>query len=143
VVRFGTVTTDRSTATTTINVDPDRRALTVLFSDLEAGSESGVLSNGLRMAIPLTGGAPNATIKVFASGYVFTHRATARLSVTVNGQSIVKDFPSRTDHDFVLPIYLPAIGGSAYQLSLTIDEQPTSGRGAAYININAIDAEIT
>jgi hypothetical protein len=141
VVRFGTVTTDRSTAT--INVASDRRALTVLFSDLEAGSESGVLSNGTRMAIPLTGGAPNATLKVFVSGYVFTHRATARLSVTVNGQSIVKDFPSRTDHDFILPIYLSAIGGSAYQLSLTIDEQPNSGRGAAYINVNAIDSEIT
>jgi len=141
VVRFGTVTSDDSTATT--DVSSDRQALTTLFSDLEATSESGVLSNGMRMVIPLTGGAPNATIKVFASGYVFTHRATARLSVTVNGQSIVKDFPSGTDHDFVLPIYLPAIGGSAYQLSLTIDEQPKSGRGAAYININAIDAQIT
>ena len=140
VVRFGTVTSDDSTATT--NVSSDRQALTTLFSDLEASSESGVLSNGMRMVIPLTGGAPNATIKVYASGYAFTHRATARLSVTLNGQTIVKEFPSGTDHDFVLPIYLPAIGGSAYQLSLTIDEQPNTGRGAAYINVNAIDAEI-
>jgi hypothetical protein len=141
VVRFGTVTSDDSTAT--INVDSDRQALTTLFSDLEASSESGVLSNGTRMVMPLTGGAPNATVKVYASGYVFTRHATARLSFTLNGQPIVKEFPSGTDHDFVLPIYLPAIGGSAYQLSLTIDEQPTTGRGVAYINISAIDAQIT
>jgi hypothetical protein len=141
VVRFGTVTGDDSTAA--IDVSSDGQALTALFSDLEASSESGVLSNGTHMVMPLTGGASNATIKVYASGYVFTRHATARLTFTLNGQPIVKDFPSGTDHDFVLPIELPAIGGSAYQLSLTIDEQPNSGRGAAYINVSAIDAEIT
>ena len=95
------------------------------------------------MVLPLTGGAPNATIKVYASGYVFTRHATARLSFTLNGQPVVKEFPPGTDHDFVLPIELPAIGGSAYELSVAIDEQPNSGKGAAYINVNTIDAEIT
>jgi hypothetical protein len=140
VVRFGTVTSDNSNST--INVDPDGLALTVLFSDLEAKSYEGVPSNGTRMVIPLTGGAPNATIKVFASGYVFTRHATARLSFTLNGQTIIKEFSSGADYDFVVPIELPAIGGSAYQLSVAIDEQPSSHRGAAYINVNAIDAEI-
>lgn len=141
VVRFGTVTSDNTNST--INVDPDGQALTALFSDLEAKSYDGVASNETHMVIPLTGGASNATIKVYASGYVFTRHATARLSVTLNNQTIIKEFSARTDHDFVLPIELPAIGGSAYQLSVAIDEQPNSRRGAAYINVNAIDAQIT
>lgn len=141
VVRFGSVTAEDSNST--INVDPDRQALTALFSDLEAKSYDGIPSNGTHMVIPLTGGAPNATIKVYASGYVFTRRATARLSFTVNGRTIVNEFSSGADHDFVVPIELPAIGGSAYQLSVAIDEQPSSHRGAAYINVSAIDAEIT
>jgi hypothetical protein len=140
VVRFGTVTSEDST--TTIDVAPDGQALTALFSDLEADSQKGVLSNGTRMVMPLTGGARNATIKVYASGYVFTRHAIARLSFTVNNQTIVQEFPSGTDHDFVLPIELPAIGGSAYQLSVAIDGQPSSHRGVAYINVNAIDAGI-
>jgi hypothetical protein len=140
VVRFGTVTSDNTNST--INVAPDGQALTALFSDLEAKSYDGVPSNETHMVIPLTGGASNATIKVYASGYVFTRHATARLSVTLNNQTIIKEFFSRTDHDFVLPIELPAIGGSAYQLSVAIDEQPSSHSGAAYINVNAIDAEI-
>jgi hypothetical protein len=141
VVRFGTVTIEDSNST--IDVSSDGQALTALFSDLEAKSDDGVPSNGTRMVMPLTGGAPNATITVYASGYVFTHRATARLIFTLNGKPIVREFPSGTDSDFVEPIELPAIGGSTYQLSVAIDEQLSSGRGAAYINVNAIDAEIT
>jgi len=140
-VRFGTVTIEDSNSS--IDVSPDGLALTANFSDLEAKSDDGVPSNGTRMAMPLTGGAPNATITVYASGYVFTRHATARLSFTLNGRTIVREFPSGFDNDFVQPIELPAIGGSAYQLSLAIDEQPNSGRGAAYINVSSIDAEIT
>jgi hypothetical protein len=141
VVRFGTVTIEDSNSS--IDVAPDGQALTALFSDLEADSQKGVLSNGTRMVIPLTSGARNATIKVYASGYVFTRHATARLSFTVNNQTVVQEFPSGTDDDFVLPIELPAIGGSAYQLSVAIDGQPSSHRGVAYINVSAIDAGIT
>ena len=141
VVRFGTVTIEDSNST--IDVSSDSQALTALFSDLEAKSDDGVPSNGTRMVMPLTGGAPDATITVYASGYVFTHRATARLIFTLNGKPVVKEFPSGTDGDFVQPIELPAIGGLTYQLSVAIDEQTSSGRGAAYINVSAIDAEIT
>lgn len=140
VVRFGLVTSEDSNAS--INVDPDHLALTALFSDLEAKSD-GVASNGTHMAIPLTGGARNATITVYASGYVFTHHATARLVFRLNGLTIVRDFPSGADREFIQPIELPAIGGSAYQLSVAIDEQPSSARGAAYINVSAINAQIT
>jgi hypothetical protein len=141
VVRFGAVTAEDSNST--IDRAPDGLALTALFSDLEAKSDDGVLSNGTRMAIPLTGSAPNATITVYASGYVFTHCATARLILTLNGKPIVKEFASGTDDDFVEPIELPAIGGSTYQLSVAIDEQLSSGRGTAYINVSSIDAKIT
>jgi hypothetical protein len=140
-VRFGTVTSEDSNST--IDVSSDGLALNVLFSDLEAKSYDGVPSNGTRIVVPLTGGAPNATITVYASGYVFTRHATARLILTLNGKPIVREFSSGTDSDFVEPIALPAIGGSAYQLSIAIDEQPSSGKGAAYINVSAIDAEIT
>jgi hypothetical protein len=143
VVRFGTVTSENSTAS--IDVSDDGKALTAGFSDLEADLEKGVPSTGTRMVMPLTGGARNATITVYASGYVFTHHATARLSFTVNGTTVVRDFPSGTDREFVQPIELPAIGGSAYQLSLTLEGQqaPASADGTAYINVSTIDAEIS
>jgi len=140
-VRFGPVT--RGDGNSRIDVSSDGLALTALFSDLEAKSDDGVPSNGTRMVVPLTGGAPNATITVYASGYVFTRHAVAHLILTLNGKPIVIEFPPGTDSDFVEPIAVPAIGGSAYQLSIAIDEQPRSRKGAAYINVSSIDAEIT
>jgi hypothetical protein len=143
VVRFGPVTSDDSTASS--DVSPDGAALTTTFADLEANLEQGVLSTGTHMVMPLTGGAQNAEITVSASGYALTENAAARLSLTVNGQTVVKDFPAGTDGDFVQQIELPAIAGSECQLSLAleVDQAPGSDDGAAYLNVSAIDAEIS
>jgi hypothetical protein len=143
VVRFGPVTSEDSTASS--DVSPDGAALTTTFADLEANLEKGPVSNGTRMVMPLTGGAQNAQVTVYASGYAFTEGATARLSLTVNGQTVVKDFPVGTDGEFVQQLELPAIAGSPCQLSLTleVDQAPGTDDGAAYLNVTAIDAEIT
>ena len=142
-VRFGPVTSEDSTASTAVS--PDGQALTTLFSDLEADTQKGIQSNGTRMVMPLTDGAPNAHITVYASGYALTEGATARLSLTLNGQTVVKDFPAGTDDEFVQQIELPAIAGSEGQLSiaLEVDQTPGSDDGAAYLNVSSIDAEIT
>jgi hypothetical protein len=142
-VRFGTVTSDDSTAST--DVSPDGEALSTLFSDLEVSTEKGVVSNGTRVVMPLTGGTQNAVLKVDVSGYAFTQHATARLSITVNGQTFVKDFPDGTDDDFVQQVELPAVAGSETQLSLAleVDQAPGSDAGGAYLNVNSVDAEIT
>jgi hypothetical protein len=141
-VLFGAVTSDRDTATT--GIDPDRTTFTTLFSDLVVDLEKGVPSAGTHLVIPLTGGAHNATLTVYLSGYVFTLHATARLSFTVNGTTIVKNFPAGADHEFVQPLELPAIGGSAYQLSLTLEGQQAPGSdGTAFINVSAIDGNVS
>jgi hypothetical protein len=143
VVRFGDVTSEDSTAS--IGVAPDGTALTATFSDLEVDLHNGVPSTGTRMAMPLTGGARNANIAVYVTGYAFTDQATARLTLTVNGQTVVKDFPAGTDGEYTQSLELPAIAGSAYQLSLALagDQAPGSDDGSANLIVDAIDMEIT
>src|SRR5262249_62235559 len=96
------------------SIDPDRTTLTTTFSDLQVDLERGVPSAGTHMVIPLTGDAHNAMLTVYASGYVFTYHATARLAFTVNGTTIVRNFHAGADHEFVQPLELPAIGGCVY-----------------------------
>ena len=110
LARFGPVTSEDSTAS--IDVSPDRAALTATFADLEVDLEKGAKSAGTRMVMPLTAGAQNAKITIYASGYALTDHGTARLSLTVNGRTVVKDFPAGTDADFVQPIELPVIAGA-------------------------------
>jgi hypothetical protein len=143
LVRFGPVTSEDSTAS--IDVSPDGAALTTTFSDLEVTLGQGAQSTGTRMVMPLTDGAQKAQLTVYASGYALTQHATARLSLTVNGQTVVKDFPAGTDGEFVEQIELPATAGSEYQLSLALDLGQAAGSddGDAYLNVSAVDAEIT
>lgn len=141
-VLLGAVTSEPGISMTSI--DPDRTTLTTTFSDLQVDLERGVPSAGTHMVIPLTGDAHNAMLTVYASGYVFTYHATARLTFTVNGVTIVKNFPAGADHEFVQPLELPAIGGSVYQLSVALEGQQAPGSdGTAYINVTAIDANIS
>lgn len=141
-VLLGAVTSEPGISMTSI--DPDRTTLTTTFSDLQVDLERGVPSAGTHMVIPLTGDAHSAMLTVYASGYVFTYHATARLAFTVNGVTIVRNFPAGADHEFVQPLELPAIGGSVYQLSVALEGQQAPGSdGTAYINVTAIDANIS
>jgi hypothetical protein len=143
-VRFGAVTSEDSNSST--DVSSDGAALTTLFSDQVATLRKGPQSTGTRMVMPLTGGAQNAKLSVYASGYALTtEHTTARLSITVNGQTFVRDFPAGTDDDYVQQIELPAIAGSEYQISLALEVDQAAGTddGDAYLNVSSIDAEIT
>jgi hypothetical protein len=143
-VRFGAVTCEDSNSST--DVSSDGGALTTLFSDQVASLQEGPQSTGTRMVIPLTGGAQNGKLTVYASGYaITTEHTTARLSLTVNGQTVVKDFPAGTEGEFVQPLKLPAIAGSDYQLSFALEVHQAAGSddGDAYLNVSSIDAEIT
>ena len=142
-MRFGQVTSDDSTATS--DVSPDGAALTTLFSDMEVNLETGAVSNGTRVVMPLTGGTHNALLTIYASGYAITQGATARLTMTVNGQAFVRDFPLGTDGEFVQQVGLPAVAGSETQLSLALEvhQAPGSDDGAAYLNVSSIDANIS
>jgi len=144
LVRFGAVTTEDSNSST--DVSPDGAALTTVFSDQVATLREGPQSTGTRMVMPLTGGTHKARLRVYASGYAFTtEHTTARLTLTVNGQPFVKDFPVGTDADYVQPIELPAIAGSDYQLSIAVEVHQAAGSEDedAYLNVTSIDAEIT
>jgi len=140
-VRFGPVTSDDSTATS--DVSSDGVALTTLFADMEVSTETGAVSNGTRVMMPLTGGAHNAVLTIYVSGYAFARDATARLKMTVNGQTVVRDFPTGTDDDFIQQVELPAVAGSQTQLSLALEVHQAPGSdGGAYLNVSSIDANI-
>jgi len=140
-VRFGPVTSDDSTATS--DVSSDGVALTTLFADMEMSTEKDAMSNGRHVMMPLTGGAHNAVLTIYVSGYAFARDATARLKMTVNGQTVVRDFPTGTDDDFMQQVELPAVAGSQTQLSLALEVHQAPGSdGGAYLNVSSIDANI-
>jgi hypothetical protein len=143
VVRFGTVTSDDSGAD--VAVSPDGKALTATFSDLEMNLNQGVPSNGTRLMMPLTGGAQKAKITVYVQGYALTDHATARLTLTLNGQTVVTNFPAGTDDSYTQPLEVPVAAGSVYQLSLTFEGQQAPGAddGSAYLNVSSIDADVS
>jgi hypothetical protein len=148
-VRFGKVTTKPSNNTTTLDVSSDGRALTTVFSDREVQVGNGEVTEGdatrsFAMTLPLTDGAKGETLWVHAQGYALADEgASARLTLRLNGQVKVEDFPAGWDDDFLRTLQLPATPATTYQLSGVIEVHQDPGtNGTAYLDVLSIDAEI-
>jgi hypothetical protein len=150
-VRFGPVTLSDSTAD--IAIDPGRTTLTARFSKLEvsvpnAESAAPDATRSFSLVLPLTGAAPNAKLTVHASGFAFADEgATARLTLRVNGRTVVRNFPAGSgDVEYVQPLKLPAIQASACRLSVVLEVHQVPGshdEKTAFLSVSAIDARIT
>jgi hypothetical protein len=141
-VRFGPVPASKDPTVVT-SISPDRKTLTTTFSALEVSvddeSTKPDATRSFTLLLPLTGAGQNANVTVHASGYAFvTKGATARLTLKVNGRTIVNDFRPNWDDDFARTLDLPAIPGSTYQLSVVLEVHKIPGsRGpkTAYLNV--------
>ena len=144
-VRFGKVATTPSDDTVEAAVSPDRRALTTTFSDFEVGldgeSAEPDATKSFSMTLPLTDGANGDVVGFHVSGFANTHAgATARMTLREGGKVNVKDIPTDSDVEIVESLWLPAIPGTTYQLSVVIEIQKDAA-GEGYGSINAVSIE--
>ena len=128
-------------------VSEDRRVLSTTFEDFQVGlkvEDAPDSSRSMQLAIPLNDGVEGETLSIHAQGYSTTdEHAKGRLVLRAGGTTVVQPFPAGWDDGFVTTLELPAVPGATYHLSavLEVEERSDSG-GAAYLNINAIEAEI-
>jgi hypothetical protein len=146
-VRLGKVTTTPSNSDTTIS--EDRSALTTMFEDREVRVDPGLTdcdaTRSLAMTLPLTDGAKGQTLRVHVQGYAHVEKgASARLTLNLNGQVKVRDYPIGWDDSVFETLQVPAIPATTYQLSGTVEvrQDPDTG-GTAYLNVITVDIEIS
>jgi hypothetical protein len=149
-VRLGKVTTTPSDNTADTSISEDRRALTTTFSDREAAVGNGKLTDcdatrSFAMTLPLTDGVKGETLRVQVQGFaVVFEGASARLTLRLNGQVKVRDYPIGWEHSFIETLQVPAIPATTYQLSgvLEVHQDPDTG-GTAYLSVISVDVEIS
>jgi hypothetical protein len=146
-VRFDKVTTAGRPSQTIIS--DDRRALGVAFSEFEitigpASAEPSV-TKSFSMTLPLTDGANGDVLGFHVSGWAYTNAgATARMTLRGGGKVKVKDIPTDSDVEIVESLWLPAIPGTTYRLSVVIEiHKDAAGGGDGYLNAVTIDSGIS
>jgi len=103
---FGQIPTYESDESIVLNVSDDKRALTLLFSDLQTtvgGSKSPapVSTRIFSLVLPLEGKVNRVEIEFFVAGYIFAPvGATASIVFSINGQNTVADFSGESDKEF-------------------------------------------
>ena len=147
-LHLGPVTPEGDHEHVTVSVSDDREALTAEFDNLEVQVWQGTecdLTKSFDMTLPVVGTAKGETLKFYVQGYAFVSHASARLTIKHHGRRLyVRDFPDGTDESYLANVELPASPGATYQLSTVIEVHHTpGGKGDAYLNVSAIDANIS
>jgi hypothetical protein len=130
-------------------IAPDGSALTTTFDDLVVEVGQGVtesdVTQSFSMTLPLSDGAKGKTLRVQAQGYAIALGGTsARLTLRLNGQVRVRNFPAGSNTEFVQTLEVPAIPVSTAQLSGVIEVQEDPGTGAvANLSVVSIDSEVS
>jgi hypothetical protein len=97
------------------------------------------------MTLPVTGTARAGTLDFYVQGFAVVHQgASAQLTVRGNGQVKVQRFPAGWEDEAYLRLEFPVTPGATYTLSvqLEVHQNPDTG-GAVYLNVSAIDSEVT
>jgi hypothetical protein len=147
-LHLGPVTPEGDHEHVSVSVSDDREALTAVFDNLEVQVWQGTecdLTKSFDMTLPVVGTAKGETLKFYVQGYAFASHASARLTIKHHGRRLyVRDFPDGTDESYLANLELPAFPGATYQLSTVIEVHHTpGGKGDAYLNVSAIDANIS
>jgi len=132
-----------------VGVSPDRRAVTLTFSDLQV-TVGGKLpvpvsTRTFNLLMPLKGSGKKAEIEFIVQGYILAHEgATASLVCSVNGQTTVVDFPGSADQTIqqTLKFTAPAPSECRLCVFLVMGRDSKNLDANAYLNVTSIDAEI-
>lgn len=125
----------------------DKRALTILFSDLQVKVDEGdsaVSSTEFSLVIPLEGSTEERIEIEFAvtGAAVTTGGGTATMMLSVSGQSILADFPTDVDQGLDQRVKFTAEHGArACRVSVFLLVGRDSPSAAAFLNLSTIEAE--
>jgi hypothetical protein len=147
---FGQLPTYQSDERFELGVSDDKRALTLMFSDLQAtagGSKSPVpmSTRVFSLVLPLEGDEKRVEIEFIVQGFILAlEGATATLVCSVNGQTTVADFPGKSDQSFVQKLKFAAEAPSEFRLCvfLLLGRDSINANAEAHLNVTSIDAEI-
>ena len=149
-VRFGPGMAEGSYAHLDTDIAPDRQALTTAFDDLQVEVGNGKVTDcdvtrSYTMTIPLVGGGHRSVLRFHVQGFAYVDKGvTARLTVRGNGRTAARVFPAGTADSFLQTVELPATPGTTYRLETVVElHQDPATETAGYLNVAAIDAEIT
>jgi hypothetical protein len=150
MLTFGPIAAYQSGIKFDSGVSDDKRAITLTFSDFQAtvgGSKSKetTATRVFTFTVPLQGDDKRAEIEFLTSAGVATLQgATATLISSVNGQTIVNDFPANTDQSFEQTLKFSADRPSECRLCviLLISRDSKNADAEAFLNALSIDIEI-
>jgi hypothetical protein len=150
MLTFGKTPTYQSGSKPEVAVSDDKRALTLTFSDLKVTVGSGkspapVSTQLFSFVLPLEGDDKRAEIEFIVQGFVLTTGcATASMVCSVNGQTIVADFPGNSEQSLTQKLKFAAKTPSDCRLSvmLLVGRDSKNANAEAHLNVSAIDAEI-
>jgi hypothetical protein len=147
---FGQIPTYQGDERFEVVVSDDKRALTLMFSDLQAtvgGSKSlaPISTRVFSLVLPLEGDEKMVEIEFIVQGFILAlEGATASLVCSVNGQTTVTDFPGRVDESFVQKLKFAAETPSESRLCvfLLLGRDSGNANAEAQLSVTSIDAEI-
>lgn len=147
---FGQAQTHHSDAGFDLGVSPDKHAFTLTFNNLLVAVRSGRSSAPMAtrtfcLALPLESGGKAVEIAFTLQGAVFTQEgATGTLVFSVNGQTMVADFPANSDQNYVKQLKFKAETASECRLGvfLLAGRDSNNSNAEAFLNVTSIDAEI-
>ena len=150
MLRFGKIPASQGDEKCELAVSPDGRALTITFSGFQVklGGCKSPTSTAARVfsyVLPLEGDAERAEVEFTVQGYVLaTEGATAAAVCSVNGQSVVADFPRPADQSILQKLTFAAEKPSECRLCavLVAGRDSRNADAEVFLNVTAIDAEI-
>jgi len=144
---FGKVPSYQGTEKYELNISPDKRALTLTFSDLVAhvGGKGGsvpVVSRLFNFVVPLEGDEDHAEIEFNVGGTLALEKgATATLVCSVNGQTVATDFTPESDLSVLQVLTFKTDRPSECRLSILLLVGHDAGT-EGHLGVMSIDAEV-
>jgi hypothetical protein len=147
---FGRTPTYQTDEELDLALSDDRRALTLRFSEFEVsvgGGSSPTSTRAFCLVLPLEGGDDETTeIEFIVTNalVVTTEGATATMVLSVNGQTLVADFPANSDQSVEQRLKFTAPSPSECRLCifLLVGRDSKDPSAEAFLSAPVIDAEI-
>jgi hypothetical protein len=147
---FGQAPTHTSDVQFGLAVSSDKQTFDLTFDNFEVAVRPGkslapMATRLFHLALPLEDGSTGVEIAFAIQGAVLTlEGATGTMVFSVNGQSIVADFPANSDKEYVQELKFKAATASECRLGvfLVAGRDSKNSNAEAYLNVTSINATI-
>jgi hypothetical protein len=147
---FGQAPTHKSDIQITPSVSSNKQSFVLIFEGLQVDVPPGksltpMPTRLLQLAFPLKDGSTGVEIRFAVEGHVFTEEGvTGTLVFSVNGQSIVADFPANLDKDYVQELKSKAPTASECRISVLLlaGRDSKNSDSGGYLNATSLTATI-